>query len=406
MEIHRQVASRMNNQSGTTAIVVAIVIVILIGVTALAVDIGYVMATKNELQNLADGAALAAARQLGAIYQTMSYAQQQDYVCDPSTIIPIAQEVGIKNQAGGKNITIDTAEVIIGQWDANGKTLTPTLERPDAVRVTARRDGTANGPVTTFFARILGINSVDISARATAALTGQSTAGPGDVQLPIGISRHFFKSKELFCDETITFSPTHDPEACAGWTTFQLSPSNDITIRRILQEVSGYESPETIARKTPFEFIGGDLSQKTFDSLLLLFMKYGYDVKSDGNPVRTVNGEPDGEPSTGPLEDGYPETIPLFGDDGGRLYYPTDPPTPRNKHKWKTKVVVYTWEDCSNPNTEIVIDGFATVILTDVVGAPEKKVVGQVICKEVDSDDSRGGGGEYGTKGSIPGLVE
>jgi Flp pilus assembly protein TadG len=47
MKIHRHVMSRINDQSGVTAVVVAIVIPILIGITALAVDMGYVMTTKG-----------------------------------------------------------------------------------------------------------------------------------------------------------------------------------------------------------------------------------------------------------------------------------------------------------------------------------------------------------------------
>ena len=57
-----------DNQSGATAVLVTVVIVVLIGIAAMAVDVGYVMATKNELQNVSDAAALAATRQLGVIY--------------------------------------------------------------------------------------------------------------------------------------------------------------------------------------------------------------------------------------------------------------------------------------------------------------------------------------------------
>ena len=51
---------------------VALTITMLVGFVALAVDIGYLMATKNELQNVADAAALAAAGKLGDIYVGIS----------------------------------------------------------------------------------------------------------------------------------------------------------------------------------------------------------------------------------------------------------------------------------------------------------------------------------------------
>jgi hypothetical protein len=402
MKTLQYLTSRTKDQSGATAVVVAACIIVLLGIAALAADIGYVMVTRNELQNVADAASLAATRQLGAIYQTMSYEEQQNYVCDPTTILPVAQEVGTNNRAGGQNITINNEDIIIGDWDSTNLTFTPTLNQPDAVRVIGRRDGSANGPIATFFAGILGINTADVTAWATAALSGQSTATPGEVELPIGISRFWFDNPE-YCNDEIKFSPTNDPDSCAGWTSFELSPPNDITIRRILQEEEDYESPGTIAGDSEYEFIGGDLSTPTFDALLILFMIKGYDVDANGDPVEV---DADGDPVPGHLGDGYPGTLPLTDAEGSRLFYPTAPPTPRNEHVWETTVVVYDWDDCSNPNTKIKIVGFARVKVTDVLGPPDKLVKGQVICEYVSSEDNRGGGGEFGSKGSIPGLVE
>ena len=49
------------NQRGSVAVITAILLAALIGIAALAVDIGYVAVSKNELQNVADAAALAGA---------------------------------------------------------------------------------------------------------------------------------------------------------------------------------------------------------------------------------------------------------------------------------------------------------------------------------------------------------
>ena len=403
MKVHQQLISRIKDQFGVTAIVIAIVMAMLLGFTALAVDIGYVMTTRNELQNVADAAALAATRQLGAIYQGMSYAQQQNYVCDPATVLPIAQDVAGMNRAGGRNITINDTDVIIGQWDANTKTLTPTLGQPDAVKVISRRDGGANGPIITFFARILGINTVDVSADATAALTGQGTSEPGELELPIGISSFFFMGHG--CNEHIQFSPTNDPESCAGWTAWDYS-SNDITIRRILG--GELTSPATQAGTSDANFIGGDLSVPTFNELLLLFKDKGYDYDPATGKVLT-GYDSEGKPIPGVVP--FPPGVPLFAEDGvTRLYYPDGPNytplTPRNHHKWETKVIVYEWYDCSNPNTTIGIVGYTPIELIDVLGPPDKLLRGKVMCELVSNEDNRGGGGEYGVKGSIPGLVE
>ncbi len=384
MKSHKRLVSRIKDQSGITAIVVALVLVVIIGITAFAVDIGYVTVTKNELQNVADAAALAAARQLGAIYQGMSYEEQQSYDSEGDTeqIKGPAIDVASKNKAGGGYVTVSPADIIIGDWDGN--ILNETTAQPDAVQVTARRDGSsANGPITTFFARIFGIDTIDVWADATAALTGQSEAEPGEVELPVGISRYFFDTHT--CNSHIKFYPTNDPDSCAGWNTFTSSPANDSTIRDVLE--GSIISPHTIAGDTTYEFTGGTLSNPTFEALLTLFQHNGYDVDDDGNPI------PDGG-----------EPIPLLDSDGNQLLYPDG--TPRNKHAWDTTVVVYDWDDCSNPNASILIAGFARVLITDVQESPNKTILGTVICDYVDSEDTHGGGGDYGTKGSIPNLVE
>ena len=70
---------RNGNESGAVIVVVAIVLIVLIAIAALAVDVGYLLASRNELQNAADASALAATRRLGAIYEGLTYSQQQSY---------------------------------------------------------------------------------------------------------------------------------------------------------------------------------------------------------------------------------------------------------------------------------------------------------------------------------------
>ena len=55
-------------QRGSVIIIFAVCLFLLVGLAALAVDIGYVYTTRSELQNVADAAALAGARYLGSEY--------------------------------------------------------------------------------------------------------------------------------------------------------------------------------------------------------------------------------------------------------------------------------------------------------------------------------------------------
>jgi hypothetical protein len=396
-------ANRIKDQKGVIIILVALLLVVLIGFAALAIDVGYYMVTRNELQNIADGAALAACSELGEIYRNMPLEDQSNYVCDPTLLVAKAVSIGSNNKAGGlQGITIAEEDVIIGTWDSISHTFTQGPDQPDAVRVIARRqEGYADGPISTFLARVLGIDTVNVRMDATAALTGQSTTEPGELELPIGISSYFFQDG-VFCNDFIVFNPTNDPDSCAGWNSYDISPPNDNLLRQILD--GSVTSPGTTANDTAFNFIGGNLSNPTFDELLLLFMEKGYDITEGGEPVLTGD---DGDPIAGPLLQTVGGTVPYLVE-GEQAYYPDDRqnPTPRNLHRWETSVVVYDWDDCSNPNTTIVIAGYSKISITNVQNAPEKRIEGKVLCDFFSDETTRGGGGEYGIKGTIPGLVE
>jgi hypothetical protein len=400
--------SRVTDQRGIVAPLVAGLLIFLIGFTALAIDVGYYMVTRNELQNIADAAALAACGELGEIYRNLLPKDQLTlvFVDKPQALIDKAQDIGQKNKAGElSGIVIRPEDIIIGTWDGQTRTLTETLSAPDAVKVIARRDNTSqnsNSPITTFFARVFDINEINVEMDATAALTGQSTTEPGEIELPVGISSYFFQDGN-YCNDYIVFNPTNDPDSCAGWHSYDLSPPNDNLLRQILN--SEIVSPHTVAGDSVFEFIGGNLSNPTFDALLWLFGRRGYDTKGADTEI-PAEFDAEGNPVTGPLNDNYPGTVPFLNEDGTRAYYPDDADTPRNYHRWETTVPVYDWIDCSNPNTAITIVGFTRVVITDVLGAPEKKIVGKVLCDQYSNFSTRGGGGNYGLKGTIPGLVE
>lgn len=405
---------RLKNQRGATVLLVAIVLPVLAGFLALAVDIGYYMLTRNELQNVADAAALAGARQLGVLYKDMTSDEQENYVCDPSTIVAIARDVSLQNVAGDlEAVDLNAADVEMGTWvPSRTPKFMATLERPNAVRVTARRDEIANGPVLTFFARVIGIDTMEVSARATAALTGQATSEEGELELPVGISRKWFEDRTgTPCGDHIKFSPTTDPDACGGWTTFTYG-SNTNNLKDILD--GDLESEGTTAGETEFKFTGGDLAA-AFSNLLSLFQRKGYDVDAndnwiydyDGNMVRFATVEQGGVPLYELDADGNV----VLDKDGNpvQLEYPDG--TLRNKHAWETTVIVYSnldgTADCSNPNQQKKVVGYARIRLTDVVDSPSRLVVGEIVCNYVDNADSRGGGGEgFSLMGSIPGLVE
>jgi hypothetical protein len=381
--------------------------VVLVGFAALAIDIGYLMVTRNELQNVADAAALAAASKLGDNYQDMTHAQQVQYDCGTpdwgfpcDDIVAVALEVGLDNGA----ISINPEDVFIGVWDFSPADpsvdpFTPQNAQPKAVRVIARRDESANNPITTFLAGVLGVDEMSVSAVATASLSGLGEVVEGDLELPVGIDASFFNTPGA-CGSQIFFSPTN--LSCAGWTAFE----DKMNAQKVLKLVTGETENPELGVGDVFTYQGGDIAN-LFDDLQWRFRDLGYDVDINGNQVTG----PTGELLTGALPDGTDGTEPMFAADGvTRLNYeqvhPLDPLEPRNLHVWETTVVVYEASGCNNPNGPRRTVGFARVDITDVQVPPNNTIVGTITCGEVSEEPASGGGGEFGPFGNIPNLVQ
>jgi len=422
-----------NGEQGISIVLVAVFLVLFIGIAALAVDVGFYMTTKNELQNIADGVALAACRKLGEIYQSMPQSEHETYDAhdDEDLMETVAKSVGTSNKAGGLlGITIDGEDILIGKWDDPDKDgayeFSENYINPNAINVTARRDNTelgiANGAITTFFARIFNISEIEVEKSATAALTGQAETLEGEVEIPVGISDWFFKDGGR-CGDEIIFHPTD--ESCAGWNRFDMWPASDSKIGNLIDDIRDGDvvSPITISGDTVFNFINGDLSQQTFASLLLLFMDRGYDVlKDDANDpdknlwdddVRAASYDLEGNPIKGSLPLDHPDYDKikvLTDEEGNTLYYDEDKTMERHVHRWDTTVVVYhndkDTEKCGPPEVSMKVVGYAKVSITDVQDAPNKKIVGHVLCNLISVEPTHGGGPPLGILGSIPNLVE
>jgi Flp pilus assembly protein TadG len=345
-----------SNERGAVAVMVAVTLPMLLGFAALTIDIGQALVARNELQDVADASALAGARRLGTIYQGLSPTQQVGYtMTDPVPVYSDVQNVASQNYGAGRSITVDVGDIQIGQWNSANKTLNVTSANPNAVRVIARLDGNTNGPVSTFLANIMGFNSVDVRATATAALTGVSTTNPGELETPFGISEFRFNDP-AYCNAPIKFYPTNDPASCGGWHTFTENPPNANTLRNVIDgmipEPPTYTSPGTQAGVTELEFVGGNIAN-ALNNLYNLYL-------SKRDPVT---------------------------------------------HNWDALVPVYQSGDCSNPNTPMQIIGYASVRITNVLAPPAGQLVDATIqCGLVDG--GRGGGSSFGTLGSIPGLVQ
>jgi len=136
------------NERGVVIIWTAFFMLMMLGFVALGIDVAKVMATRTELQNAADAAALAGA---SALDPTTGQIRP-----DSATIR--AQWTSAQNKAfvdAPVSVTLLSGDV---QVDPNENT----------VKVTVRRNPSTDGSMITHVAQVLGINDVDINATATA----------------------------------------------------------------------------------------------------------------------------------------------------------------------------------------------------------------------------------------------
>lgn len=406
----REIFDAAKRQHGATIVIVALCLVVLIGFAALAIDIGYLYSTRNELQNTADAGALAGAGHLGKEYLKLGYLAQKNKTFTQEEVAAVVNEVTKKNKAAGEKIEILVSDVVVGNW--NGTEVIPNYDpnvteniiSPDAVQVTARRDSSANLPVTTFFARVLGIMNMPVAAVAVAALTGPSEVAEGELKTPFGLSENVFPNN---CKDLISFSPT--TSSCAGWHNFfdQINaskmedkllgliqghsmPSGDNlysgskwleTNFNLNKDPKSETTPETSTGES-YNFQGGTISS--------LFLGGYLERNTYNGNTGTVSGN-DKKPAPFQALYDYFRYRDFDGDDT----------------VWTATIPVYKdFESCRNPNTSIQIVGFAKIVVRMPNPPPDSTVSVTVDCN-LSVIEGRGGGGSYGNlKGSIPNLVK
>ncbi len=398
----KTLSSTLKDEKGTVAVTVAVLLFTFIAFAAFAIDVGYMMVRRNELQNIADTAALGAAGQLGDNYSAITYYDAIAYTPAPGPLLTVARSVA--SGTGVSGVTIGNSDFTLGVWNPSTKTFTPQATQPTAVRVTAHKDNTENGPFSTFLAGVLGIDAFNVSTKATASLTPLFEASPGKLPIPVGISYAWYNpdcwGTEGYCNQPIRFYPTGGSSGsggtcgnmtgCAGWHVYNQSPASANVLRQTINGLTDgtYTSPATTAGVTQYDFTGGNVANQ-FDNLQRLF---------NANAVRDTDGR-----CANALAQ------PQFAQYG----------IPYGGSSWTTYVAVYAPvaptlaqslanADCSNPTGEMTIVGFSTITICAVAGPPQYSTKLIMAIVDCDSITSGPGGGpvDTGLYGSYPQLVQ
>jgi len=233
-------------ERGAVIIWLTLFLLVLIGFGSLSVDVAKLAATRTQLQNAADAAALAGASALdpatGVILQGTAIARAQTAA------------------AAHKAFTDRATPVVLASADV-------TFPTPTRIRVKVRREGSES--VVTTLAQVLGIKSLAVSATATAKIdtTGMILCGI----VPLGVSPNPGQDFQIGCANQYTlkvgggsgsqgqygaldFPSCPDQGACAG-----MSPTGANTYRCLM--ANGYCCPITVGQVLSTE--SGNMSGPT-----------------------------------------------------------------------------------------------------------------------------------------------
>lgn len=164
---------------GTVAAFTAVASTMLIGFVALSVDVGMLYNVRAEMQRTADAGALAGA---WTLVNENRLKTPPDMAAVVSAARAKASLVSGLNDIQKLNPTVDqnasnlaTGDVVMGRFN-NPNNLSEAMSYPadasqyNTVLVRVHRDGTRNGPIELWFARIFGLDSTNMQATAAASL--------------------------------------------------------------------------------------------------------------------------------------------------------------------------------------------------------------------------------------------
>jgi Flp pilus assembly protein TadG len=214
--------------------ILAVPLMIIFG--GLAMDLAYYGTVDDELQRSMDAASLAGAGKLGfndtffpaARQWAQQYAISNSYRADNAS-----------TQINSSNFTWTTGNnpgdnIVLGIWD--GSTFSPSL---DGSRVNAVQCQFANS-IPTSFLRLIGVNSLQVGARAIAWAAPPVTPPPTACIFPVSLSNCFFQGPTSGgCGATITMISSSTGSAVGGnsgaWAS--VVPGQDANNANILAQV-------------------------------------------------------------------------------------------------------------------------------------------------------------------------
>ena len=160
------------------------------GVCSLAVDWGRVQLAKTSMQCATDAAARAAAASLSG---------------GTTAARSAAVTVAAYNSVDGQPLVLQSSDVVFGKWNSATQTLDTTSPTPDTVQITGRRTAARGNAIPLTFAKLVGVNSSDLTVTAYASYTVNPPGGIVGLN-GIDAKNNFYTASY---DSSVTTSPSH-----------------------------------------------------------------------------------------------------------------------------------------------------------------------------------------------------
>ncbi len=204
----RQIRNFSMEQQGSGTAAAAICMTVLLGISALAVDIGHLVIAKRELQRAVDAGAKAGARALWPMALPMAVNPVSGPSCVSAKNVALTTTTNVGNKVDGNTLTSADLTIEVGNYDNATKNFAPKTDctlTSNAVKVRAHKNIDY-----VFFAGVLNITSLQPQAEAIGTMSFAKAVGKGS--LPIAINKvYVVPGAEIF----INF--TSDPNDNGGW---------------------------------------------------------------------------------------------------------------------------------------------------------------------------------------------
>lgn len=388
-------------ERGVVMVIVAFAAGALILFAALAIDVGFIWASRTQSQNVSDAASLAAAARM---------------ISNNGTLITAGPARQAAKAYAKNNSTVANPQVIVqdsdfefGTWNFDAETLDPPDNPTDprqltGVRVTVRQDGSDNKRSPVFLAGLGGFSGFDVVSSSVAYLGFEGTWDPRGFDLPIAIDSCLIGEGPDGC-EGLNFCDGGPPPG--GGCTLdapQAGDGNQFTCLEL--------SPTGTQNACYTGFSGTDQQSTSTNNLRDLVrtgntqdIAAGFKVFLDnGNHTSVLRRIEDRMDGTGPFSGDGPA--------GVDRYAPLD----GQPDSWVVKLPVVECQDtarCATGQTFAIVGGVCFEV-REVLTTPRHEIRGRFLCpgdalfSECNNPPGSGPGacGDFGLRADRPVLVQ